>query len=152
RDPPLAPTSRSGWQLGDPDLVVSMADAYRVPPTGADLYRNFVIPVPIAEGRYVRAVELWPDNPRVIHHAVVTVDRTRWSRHRDEEDPAPGYDGMLAGQAESPDGHFLAWTPGRAVTPEPDDMAWRLDRGSDLVLQLHMMSSGGDETVRVRLG
>jgi tetratricopeptide (TPR) repeat protein len=83
---------------------------------------------------------------------VITIDRTRWSRYRDEQDPEPGYDGMLAGQAESPDGHFIAWTPGRLVTAEPEYMAWRLDRGSDIVLQLHMMPTGRRESVSVKIG
>ena len=151
-DLPAVPQWHSGWQLGEPDLVLEMPESYQLPLSGSDVYRNFVMPAGITERRYVRAVELWPDNPGVVHHAVITIDRSRWSRYRDGQDPQPGYDGMLAGQAESPDGHFLAWTPGRTVTPEPDDMAWRLDRGSDVVLQLHMMPSGRPQSVRVRVG
>jgi Flp pilus assembly protein TadD/mono/diheme cytochrome c family protein len=151
-DRPPPPQWRSGWQLGEPDLVLEMPEPYRLPVSASDVYRNFVVPTGIAERRYVRAMELWPDNPGVVHHAVVTIDRTRWSRYRDAQDREPGYDGMLAGQAESPDGHFLAWTPGRTATPDPDDMAWRLEPGSDLVLQLHMMPSARPHTVRVRIG
>jgi tetratricopeptide (TPR) repeat protein/mono/diheme cytochrome c family protein len=151
-DSPPPPQWRSGWQLGEPDLVLEMPESYRLPVGESDVYRNFVLPTGIAERRFVRAIELRPDNPGIIHHAVVTIDRTRWSRYRDAQDLEPGYDGMLAGQAESPDGHFLAWTPGRMVVPDPDDMSWRLDRGADLVLQLHVMPSGRPQSVRVRIG
>jgi Flp pilus assembly protein TadD len=149
---PDAPVWHTGWQLGEPDLVISMPRSYHLGPGARDVYRNFVLPVPITTRRYVRAVELWPDNSRIVHHATLTIDRTRWSRYRDGQDPEPGYDGMLGGSAESPDGHFLAWTPGRTVRPEPDDMAWRLDPGSDLVLQLHMMPQAREASIRVRVG
>ena len=145
-------SGRSEWQLGEPDLVLEMPEAYRLPASASDVYRNFVIPTGIAERRYVRAVELRPDNADVVHHAVITIDRTHWSQDPDAQDPEPGYDGMLAGQAASPDGRFLAWTPGCTVRPEPDDMAWRLDRGSDLVLQLHMAPAPQPRSIRVRIG
>lgn len=151
-DLPPAPRWHAGWQQGTPDLVVEMPEPFQVPASAGDVYRNFVLPISISERRYVRAVELWPDNPSVVHHAVMTIDRTRWSRYRDAQDSAPGYDGMLAGQAESPSGHFLAWTTPRTVTPDPDDMAWRLDRGDDLVLQLHIMSAERPQSVRVKVG
>src|SRR5262249_42693413 len=141
-DLPVPPSARSAWQFGEPDVVVSTPRPYRLPASGGDVYRDIVLPVSIAERVNGRAVELRSDNARVIHHAVVTVDRTRWSRYRDEQDSEIGYDGMLAGHAESPDGHFIAWTPGRTVVAEPEDMAWRLDRGSDLVVQLHMLPTG----------
>jgi len=151
-DLPKPPIWHKGWQIGQPDVVLEMTDAYQLPASGGDRYRNFVLPTGIEERKYVRGIELWPDIPAVVHHAVVTIDRTRWSRHRDEQDPEPGYDGMLAGHAESPDGHFLAWTPGRMSIPEPDDMAWVLDRGTDLVLQLHLMPVGHPVSVRVKVG
>jgi Flp pilus assembly protein TadD/mono/diheme cytochrome c family protein len=151
-DLPPVPRWPAGWQQREPDLVLEMPESFQVPASAGDVYRNFVLPVSISERRYVRAVELWPDNPAVVHHAVITIDRTRWSRYRDAQDSAPGYDGMLAGQAESPSGHFLAWTPGRTVMPEPDDMAWRLDRGDDLVLQLHIMPAARPQSVRVKVG
>src|SRR5262249_25804058 len=109
--------------------------------------RHFVIPVDITTRKFVRAFELRPGNLRVVHHAVLSIDRTRWSRRRDAQDREPGHDGMLAGQAQAPDGQFVGWTPGHGPQISPPDMPWRLDPGTDLVLQLHFMPGARPETV-----
>ena len=67
-------------------------------------------------------------------------------------DPAPGYDGLLARSAEYPDGHFLGWTPGQIAPLVDGDLAWRLDPGTDLVVQLHMQPSGKPEAVQPSIG
>lgn len=41
--PPM-PAFADGWQLGMPDLVVSMPEPFDVPATGSDIYRTFVLP------------------------------------------------------------------------------------------------------------
>jgi Flp pilus assembly protein TadD/mono/diheme cytochrome c family protein len=148
---PSPPTWHDGWQFGQPDLVVEMDEPF-VAPAGTDLFRNFVLTTAIARSRYVRAVELLADDPTAIHHASLAVDRTRWSRYRDAQEPEPGYDGMLGGRAVSPAGHFIGWTPGRTVRAEPEDMAWRLDPGTDLVVQVHLMPRAEKTRVRIRLG
>ncbi len=59
RDVPPAPTWPDGWQLGEPDLVVQMPEAYELPADGPDVYRNFVIPAPLVDhARYVNGWEL----------------------------------------------------------------------------------------------
>src|SRR5262249_2635004 len=64
-DKPPVPHWPSGWQLGEPDLVVQMPEAYTLQATGADVFRNFVLPVPLSGTRYVKAMEFRTDNPRV---------------------------------------------------------------------------------------
>jgi len=149
--PPI-PKWREGWQLGEPDLVVRLPQRYTLRPDGTDVFRNFVIPVPLSSTRYVRAMEFQPDNAMILHHAIVGVDRTRSSRRLDEEDPEPGFDGMLAEGIQSPAGNFLGWTPGRGPVVEPADMSWPLDRGTDLVVQLHMFPHGKAETIQPSIG
>ena len=80
------------------------------------------------------------------------MDYTRLSRHLDAADPGPGFGGMDMGSAEIPAGHFLGWTPGAVPDPGVPDMAWRLESGSDLVLQLHMLPRGKPEAVQPRIG
>ncbi|MHC5023257.1 MAG: tetratricopeptide repeat protein, partial [Planctomycetota bacterium] len=154
---PIPPTFPQGWQLGEPDLVVTMTEPYTlpaegVPAEGADVFRNFVIPAPVDQQRYVRAIEFRPGNPRVVHHANFMVDRTRDSRRRDGLDPGPGFDGMEPGKATFPDGHILGWTPGKVPSAGMEGLAWRLEAGSDLVLQLHMLPSGRPETLQSSIG
>jgi Flp pilus assembly protein TadD len=139
------------WQLGRPDMVLE-TPPYMLQADGTDVFRNFVIPLSITSRRYVRGVEFRPGNRRLVHHAVVRIDHTRVSRRLDEKDPAPGYDGMLVDNALAPDGHFLGWTPGKAPAMEPAEMAWRLEPGDDLVVQLHLLPTGKPEPVKAQIG
>ena len=150
-DLPPPPVVVPGWRLGEPDLIVRLPDPYALPAGGADILRNFVIPAPIREGRYVRAFEFHPGNSRVVHHANIRVDRTRRSRQLDAADRDPGFDGRLT-TAEFPDGHFLGWTPGQLPPPLPAGMAWRLDENSDLVVQLHLHPADTPQTVQPSIG
>ncbi len=149
---PDPPTPSSAWQLGPPDLVVPVP-AYTLPAEGGDVYRNIVLEIPIEHRRYVTSVELRPGDPRRVHHARMMVDTTGSSRTLDLEDPEMGFDGMeLRSDATDPDGHFLGWTPGKGALPPLEDMAWLLDPGTDLVVQLHMRTTGREERVSAEVG
>jgi len=145
-------TWTNGWQLGEPDLVIAMPVPYTLNASGPDVLRNFVIPIPVSTRRYVRGIEFQPGNPRVVHHATMRIDQTRASNRLDEADPSPGYEGIIPPDAQYPDGHFLAWTPGQLSPLADDGSAWRLEPRSDLVVQLHMVPSGRPESVQVRIG
>ena len=153
-DLPPPPRFSAGWPLGQPDLVVAMPEPYTLPAAGTDVFRNFVLPVPLEGVRYVKALEIRPGNKRVVHHANVLVDRARSTRRLDAQDPEPGFPGMdlrLESDVFDPDSHFLFWKPGTAPFLEPDDMAWRLDNGTDLVLNMHLQPSGKPEPIRAAI-
>jgi tetratricopeptide (TPR) repeat protein len=147
RDLPPVPRWESGWQLGKPDLIVTFPQPYLLPAEGPDISRVFVLPLPVSRLRYVRGIEFHPGNGRV-HHANIRIDPTPASLQLDEADPAPGYDGIILRSAVYPDGHFLGWTPGQAAPLLPKGLAWRLEPNSDLVVQLHMVPSGKQETIQ----
>lgn len=151
RDLPPAPPIAPGWQLGTPDLVVAMP-AYNMEEAGTDVFRIFVVPLPTTITRFVRGLEFQPGPSRVIHHANIRIDRTPGSRRLDDEDPAPGYDGLIARSASYPDGHFLGWTPGQAAPLLPKGLAWRLDPDTDLVVELHLQPTGKREIVQPTIG
>jgi len=140
------------WQLGSPDLIVSMAMPYAVAADGPDVFRTFVLPIPNTVRKYVRALEFHPGNARVVHHANLGVDRSQASRRLDEQDPLPGYSGGIVSAADDPQGQMLGWTPGQRPRPAPDGTQWRLDPGSDLVVQLHLQPSGKPEAVQASVG
>ena len=152
---PASPTFPGSWQLGTPDLVLTAPPGFVLDRDGGDRFHNFVLPVPVSETRYVRAIEILPGAPRLVHHANVLVDRSGWARARDAADPAVGFSGMdveIVSDRFEPDSHFLFWKPGSPPVPEPDDMAWRLDRGADLVLNMHLQPSGRRQDVRPSIG
>jgi Tfp pilus assembly protein PilF len=152
RDLPAPPVWVNGWQLGTPDLIVSWPEAFTVPAGGPDFSRTFVLALPVAATRYVKGFEFRPGNSAVVHHANIRIDRTPASRRLDEADPAPGYQGLLLPSAEYPDGHFLGWTPGQVAPFLPSALAWTLNPGTDLVVEIHFVPSGRPETVRPSVG
>ena len=161
-DLPPFPEGLDGWRLGEPDLVIEMAEPFVLGADGDDVFRKFAIPIPIAETRFVEGLEFqpavrgagstWASNPRVIHHANMRLDPTPASRTLDARDPAPGFDDVTPFDAQFPFGHLLGWTPGQDRPLVAEGMAWRLEAGTDMLLELHLMPSGQPEIVRSRIG
>ncbi len=155
--PPL-PRFTEGWQMGPPDLTVQIPKPYQLAASDSEVFRNFVIAANLRETKYVRAIELRPGNKRVVHHANIWIDRKQSLRRRDGEGGQPGFPGMDAISTESrsdsfePDSHFLFWKPGTLIEPTPDDMSWRLDPGTDLILNLHLKPSGKEEIIQPVMG
>jgi tetratricopeptide (TPR) repeat protein len=152
-DLPPAPTFSEGWQLGTPDLIVEMPEPYLLAADGEDVYRHFVIPVPVETERWVKAMEFQPGNPRIAHHALMDIDRTQVSKYMDEQDPEVGFDGMLNPDSlEKPGGVFANWNPGRLSWAGADDIAWRLTKNTSIVVQVHMQKTGKPESIQSRVG
>ena len=149
---PQPPVFADGWLLGKPDLVVKPEAAFFLPAQDTDAFRIFAIRIPITKRAYVTGIEFHPGNARVVHHANIRIDRTNATRRLDEADPLPGYDGLMPRSAEYPEGHFLGWTPGQIAPLVQPELAWALDPGSDLVVQLHLQPSGAVEEVLPEIG
>ena len=147
---PRPPTSNGRWQLGTPDLVIE-TPRYTLSASGDDVYRNFVLPIETSTARYIRAWEFLPGSGAV-HHATMQFDPTRSSRRLDEQDPEPGYEGLVPHSAMSPDGYFLGWLPGLISNVAPREMSWPLPTGADLILMLHLRPIGRAETIQAKLG
>ncbi len=155
---PKLPTFSGGWQLGTPDLVLTLPEAYVLQPFESaqgrpqlgtrDVFRNFVIPVPITTRRYVRAVEFRADRPQALHHADVAIDLGRVSRALDRAEPGPGFAAMDSAQVYN----VYGWSPGKVPVMEPSDNAWTLEPGTDVILLLHMIAGATGETVQPSIG
>ncbi|MBI1369600.1 MAG: hypothetical protein GC162_13215 [Planctomycetes bacterium] len=150
-DLPPMPTFRSGWQLGEPDMVLTMDQSFDIPAEGRDVYRNFVVPNPGDKLRYVKAVEFRPSSPTVVHHAIFFLDRTGRARELDAQDAQAGYGGML-GPGFAPSGGLGGWAVGAQPIPLPEGLAWTIQPRSDLVIQTHFHPSGKAESERSTIG
>ncbi len=150
KDLPKLPVFTPGWQLGPPDLVVTLPQAFDMPASGPDVFRNFVLPVAIKSRRYVRAIEFRPGPSKAVHHARILIDESRESRWRDARDSAPGFGGMDAPGAHFPDGHFLGWASGKS--PTEMSLPWPIDAGTDLVVQTHLKPTGRVERIQPSIG
>ncbi len=150
RDRPRMPDFGRQWRLGTPDLVLEMPETFQVPADGPDVFRNFVIPIPLSDRKFVRGIEFRAGNPRVVHHVRMMLDDTGDLRRLDEKDAELGFGGMEAPGARFPDGHFLGWAPGKMA--EAEAFPWPLEPGTDLVLQAHLKPDGKVEPLRVSIG
>lgn len=144
---PTPPAFATGWERGTPDVTVTLDPAWTAPSSGPDVYRQLVLRPSISRPVYVQAVEL-QTHGAPIHHAVIRLDRTSGSRRRDGKDGAPGFSGMAWG-ASDPAGQFLGWAPGRGPITSPDGMAWRLDPGTDFVVEVHVVPGAAQGVTRV---
>lgn len=163
---PAIPKFTEGWQLGQPDLVVRMSEAYSVPAGGPDIYRNFVIPLGLTEDKWVRAVDFRPGARTVVHHSLFFLDTTGTARKLDAEDPQPGYNGGMGGgvinlrallsggnqnkdggaaRSGSPLGNLGGWALGAQARVLPDGLAFFVPKGADLILSTHFHPSGKPE-------
>jgi tetratricopeptide (TPR) repeat protein len=153
-DLPAKPQFTEGWQLGKPDVIVKAAKPYLLPASGSDNYWNFVFRAPVDRTRWLKAMEIRPGDKRLVHHANVLVDRQQNGR-REEAEPGAGFGGMeltIESEVFDPDSHFLFWKPGSIPYVEPDGMALRIDKDTDLILNTHLQPSGKPETIQPTLG
>ncbi|MBI3423093.1 MAG: hypothetical protein HY011_09150 [Acidobacteria bacterium] len=161
--PPL-PKFTDGWQLGTPDLVVKMSEAYSVPADGPDIYRNFAIPLNLTEDRWVKAIDFRPGTRAVLHHSLFFYDATGEARKQDEADPLPGYAGQMGGLGRgtlqsllggnrgggaqprgAATGSLGGWAVGAQARVLPDGLAFFVPKGADLILSTHFHPSGKPE-------
>ena len=153
---PPQPSYDTTWQMGKPDIILNVSQPFTLPPSGTDVFRNLIMPYPLKETHYVRAMEIKPSPASVVHHANVVIDRTGSLRRQHPADLQSGVPGMEllvdAGNRFEPDSHFLFWKPDTPALIEPQGMPWRIDPGNDLILNIHLKPSGKSETLDAQVG
>jgi hypothetical protein len=148
---PALPTFPEGWELGTPDLILTMPEAYQVPADGRDIYRCFVLPTTLPADTYVKAVEFHPGDRSIVHHAIFYLDTSGRARKLDEEDPGPGYT-HFGGPGFVPSGGLGGWAPGARPRALPEGVARPLKQGTDVVMQIHYHLSGKAVSDRSSIG
>ncbi len=144
---PAPPQFAEGWQLGKPDLEAEMRASFDVPADGPDLYQCFALPAAIEREQWVRAIDIRPGNPKVVHHALLFEDISGTARRRDSGGGYPcfGTPGFLPARG------LGGWTPGAVPFQTPDGAPELLNAHADLVLQVHYHPSGKPEVDRTRI-
>jgi hypothetical protein len=165
KDAPSPVKFPEGWQLGQPDLVLTVPKEFTVGPSGTDLFRCYVLPTGLTEDKYVVAFEVRPGNPRVVHHTLNFIDTTGAARameklqqdkDKDKDatavtDHGPGYStrmGIGIGRRPAIGG----WAPGQMPRYLPDGVGYHLPKKSDIVLQVHYHRTGRVEKDRTQIG
>ena len=164
RDLPPTPKYSTGWNIGEPDVVLAMQTSYKVPAKGTIEYQYFEVPTNFTEDKWVQAIEILPGAREVVHHVLVYARAPGPSRppgtaappsvlirRRDHAVP-PGPPGPNGEQRML--GSLLATTaPGTNVQTFPQGAALRVAAGSVLTFQMHYTAHGDHEvTDRTSVG
>lgn len=150
-DRPPLPTFADQWHLGPPDLVLEMDEDFIVPADGPDIFQNFPIPYDIPEDKLVAAVDFKPGDSSVVHHSLLFLDNSGRARKRDAKTPEPGYS-TFGGPGFAPSGSIGGWSPGKTPRPLPNGLGRKMDKGSDLVMQIHYHPTGKETRDRSKVG
>lgn len=154
-----------GWQLGKPDLIVSVADEFTIGPSGRDMFRCFVLPTNLEEDKYIVGFEVKPGNNRVVHHTLNFWDTSGTARKMEQnakekakasdQDHGPGYSSAMGvGFRAEPGkfGGFGGWAPGQMPRFLPEGTGYFLPKGADLVIQTHYHRDGKEEKDKLQIG
>ena len=126
RNMPRAPEFVEGWNLGQPDVVLTMKEEFSVPVDGVVPYKYFTIPTEFTEDKWIQAVELRPGNRSVVHHIIAFVQEPGQKTTR-----FGGTSNMLGGTA-----------PGDPPNKFPAGTGKLIKAGSSLILQMHYTPNG----------
>src|SRR5947209_14825886 len=110
------------WQIGEPDLVVTNLQTFTLPAEGDIPYKYTILPYVFPEETWVQAVQILPDNPRVVHHCNMAFMT-----------PKEGFK----------EANFVTGTvPGGEPMRLYDGVAFRIPKGAALGLQIHFVTTG----------
>ncbi len=127
--PPSFETEKDGWSIGEPDLVIAMAEPFFVGDDVEDLYVDFEVPVPddlANNDRWIQALEFKAGSPAV-HHLIA------YSLRPDGSKIDAG--AMLGGIA-----------PGTDADRFPPGYARLWEKGSKLLFEMHYHKEPGAGT------
>jgi peroxiredoxin len=138
--PPPAQFAK-GWNIGNPDAVFTMAEAFEVPAKAAKegiKYQHFVVRTDFEEDKWIVAAEAKPGNYAVVHHIIVYVIKPGEKRR-----PTP--DGIG-------NGFLVAYAPGDLGVRFEPGSAKRIPKGAVLVFQMHYTPNGTAQSDRSMVG
>ena len=136
-----------------PDITADMGLTYYPNTKLSDDYRCFVIDPGLTADRYLRATDVRPGNPRIVHHVIlfeIPAASAAKVRQKDDAEAGPGFTcfgGAGSGSAQMVTG----WAPGGVPSRLRDDEGLLLHKGSLFVMQVHynnrQNNGQGDRTV-----
>ena len=146
-DPSKLPEPRAfpkSWSIGDPDLVIPMEKAIKVPAETPELgvpYKYVWGGSPFEHDAWVTAAEVHPGAADVVHHASVYIvpDGTRIELVEDERPTG------LVAELTSPINslpHLVSFVPGDNAFIRRAGLAMRIPKGARLLFEMHYTPTG----------
>ncbi len=150
-DAPSMLAFTEGWQIGKPDYIIEMPQAFSVPASGTIDYQYIVIPTGLTEDKFIQMAEARPGNKEVVHHIIAFMREpgSPWMK-----DAVPGVPFVpKKGSGGGALGESVAgYAPGMVPQVLQPGQAKLLKAGSDIVLQMHYTSTGKAATDRSHIG
>lgn len=130
RDLPPPVEYTDGWQIPQPDVVLTMPKPFLVPAKGVVEYQYFTLDQTFGEDKWIQAAEARPGNRAVVHHLNLFF-------------VPPGYERP---ESEAVLHHTLAASaPGMPAWRFGEGTAKRLPAGSKLIFQVHYTPNGTEQ-------
>jgi hypothetical protein len=133
-------TADHDWQLGKPDLIVTMEKDYVVPAVSEDQQVDFVVPTGLTEDRYIKAIEAKPTQVgrKVLHHMLAYAI----------QEPQEGFDPLVDSPGNDT-AYLVEYVPGTLPDVLPEGTGRLLRAGSKIKFSSHYHSIG--EEIRDRI-
>lgn len=147
-DAPAQPKFASGWQFGEPDMILTIPDAYHVPADGPDIYRNIAVAVGNTEDKWLTAIDMKPTARPVVHHVLYFADPTA-KAHLKQDGTEPGFEGIIPGHSVQGLG---GWALGAQPHLQPAGLALKLPKNSDFIVQYHFHPNGKPYAEQAQIG
>jgi hypothetical protein len=147
--PPREFPDAETWQIGKPDLIVTLPKDLIVPARAPDQWPDILVDPALTEDRYIRGVQIIPAKGYpVIHHIRTSIveptDASRGSGRLD------GTDGSLEVGEQ---GVFLnEYAIGKQGDVFPEGSGRLIKAGTKINFQLHLHANGEDTPTNVALG
>jgi Copper type II ascorbate-dependent monooxygenase, C-terminal domain len=150
-DPSNAPPPRhwnAGWNIPQPDKIIQMPVAVKLPAQGQVEYTYEIVPTGFTEDKWIQEIEVHPSSPEHVHHAVVYIrpPDSKWLLGAPVG--VPFANATLADEKIKRDTRWtdsdvlLVYAPGSSPDEWPSNMAKFIPAGSDLVFQIHYTTNG----------
>ncbi len=121
-------SSPSAWELGEPDLIVSIPEQ-EIPATGIVQYRKIVSDFVPDRNLWIRAAQILPGNTKITHH----INISSLLKETNES-----YDNKVSENYD----YVGLYAPGLPVLAYPENTAKRILKGSRLIFQIHYTPIG----------
>ena len=120
------------WEIGTPDNIITMLEEHTIQAEGYVPYEYSILPYMFTEDTWVQAIEIMPDNPRVVHHCnLLMFDAEKGIRSA----------AFITGKV-----------PGSQALIIDDGVAVHVPKGSVFALQIHYTTTGKEEKSRISVG
>lgn len=134
-----------GWKLKEPELIFEYPEPYLLGKDVDDEYRCFVMSLPTDHDVWLKGVEYRPGNRAVVHHYIVFIDESGRTTEIDKATPEPGFECGMGGGGVGMMKMVSAWAPGNNDELAPEGIAFKIKKGSNIVLQTHYHNTTGED-------